>query len=423
MVDQLLQVQNPHWTGRRYSNLINRHVADHIIENLDMKEAVILVGIRRSGKSTVYKLVINKMIDAGVNPKTILILNYDEPAFTQYANPLGIRQLIEQAEKLTGQKVKYLFLDEIQNVEQWEKFVKISYDTEVYEKIFITGSNAKILESQYITKLSGRYLSYEIKPLSIAEIYEYKGWSSLLDLLENKPAVMSLIDDLLVYGSFPQVYKTNKKRQKEELIKVYYETILLKDCIYLGQIRDPKYFRYLTYYILTNATTLQSYRSLAKATQSNDVTVKNYVQILEDSFMIRVVENWSSSQRMINKMHKKIYAADNGLVSKIGFSLSQNRGKLLEHLVYTELSKQGQMDIYYLKDPADVDFIVKRGTQIEAIQVTYELNDHSRDREINNLLKIKSQYGIDRLTVITYDQKIDHDDIRIIPVWQYFVGI
>ncbi len=424
MLEKLIQIQNPHWTGKKYSGLIERSMADHIAGNLDMKEAIILVGIRRSGKSTIYKLVINRLIDQGINPKSILILNYDEPAFTSYANPAGIRKLIETAEKLTGQKVRYLMLDEIQNIEDWEKFVKISYDTEVYEKIFITGSNAKILESQYITKLSGRYLAYEIKPLSLAEIFRHKGWTTQLDLVEHKAEVLKTLDIVLNYGSFPQVYKTAKPKQKQELIKIYYDTILLKDCIYLGQVRDPKYFRYLAYYVLTNTAAPLSYRSLAKATQSNDITVKKYLQILEDSFMIDIVENWTTSQKLVNKTHKKIYAADNGLVSTIGFNLTQNLGKLLENLVYNELTKQMPgAEIYYSKEVNEIDFIVKTGRHIKAIQVSYELNEHSSRREIRNLLQLKEKYGIDDLLILTYDQQTEADGIQTVPVWQYFSGI
>ncbi len=421
MLEQLLQIQNPHWTGRKYSGLIYRSMADHITDNMDMQEAVILVGIRRSGKSTIYKLVINNLLTKGVDPRSILILNYDEPAFTSYANPLGIRKLIEQAEKLTATKVRYLFLDEVQNIDQWEKFVKISYDTEVYDKIFVTGSNAKILESQYITKLSGRYLSYEIKPLSIAELYRHKGWTSQLDLLENKVEVLKLMDNILKYGSFPQVYKTTSVAQKKELIKVYYETILLKDCVYLGQVRDPKYFRYLAYYVLTNVATPQSYRSLARATDSNDVTVRNYLDVLQDSFLIRIVENWTASQKIVNKSHKKIYAADNGLINVIGFNIAENKGKMLENLVYTELRKATDGEIYYAKDMGEVDFIVKEGNGIKAIQVTYELNEHDIERETRSLLALKNNYSIDDLTIITYDQQIEMDDIKVVPLWKYFV--
>ncbi len=250
--------QNSHWRNTKYKGLIDREQTASVLERFYLKEVQVLLGVRRSGKSSILKLVINKLSET-INAKSILFLNFDDPFFVNInQDPTNMYLLVETAEKITGVKVEYLFLDEIQNVNKWEKYVKIAYDNEFFTKIIVTGSNTNLLSGEYATLLSGRYISHNIYPFSIKEIMELKTYRSTLDILSNKADVLNIIDDILQYGSFPQVYKTQKKHKRELLIS-YYDTILIKDCILNSAIRDAKLLKYLSYYLISNNAKVYSY--------------------------------------------------------------------------------------------------------------------------------------------------------------------
>ena len=226
-MDKILVMQNKHWNGK-YSGLHNRTVLSKLLDNINLKQIEIIQGIRRSGKSTIFKLIINQLIK-NCNPKEILYVNLDDPIFINYSKDAGnLYKLLEISEKLTNCKPRYLFLDEIQNIDNWEKFVKSIYDNEVVQKIFITGSNSKLLNGEYASLLSGRYLSNMVYPFSYKEILNIYNIKTNLDLIENKPLAQRIIDEIMKFGTFPEVVEV-KEEQKREILKSYYDTIILKD--------------------------------------------------------------------------------------------------------------------------------------------------------------------------------------------------
>jgi len=155
-MEQTIINQNPHWTGKKYSNLLQRKVFESLRTNIQTRHIQILTGIRRSGKSSLFAMLINELMKEN-KPKSILKLNLDNPLFFEiWDNPASIYSLIQTAEKITGEKVEYLFLDEVQVVEKWETFVKSVYDTETFKKIFVTGSNSSFLQGEYATFFVGQ---------------------------------------------------------------------------------------------------------------------------------------------------------------------------------------------------------------------------------------------------------------------------
>ncbi|NPA81118.1 MAG: ATP-binding protein [Epsilonproteobacteria bacterium] len=407
---------NTHWQ-KRYSNLLKRNILDSIIEKLYLRQIEVIKGIRRSGKTSLFKLIINHLIDSNVDAKSILYINFDDPYFTEIcSDSKNIYRLLELSEKITETKVDYLFLDEIQNVKDWEKFVKVIYDNESVKKIFITGSNASLLDGEYAILLSGRYLQDEVMPLSFSEVLKYFDITNKLKLLENKAKVLKIVEDLMQYGGFYEVVKEPKF--KREILINYYETIILKDCIAQHNIRDIKGFKEIAYFIISNATNLYSYNSLARAINSNDNTIKQYLQILEDSYLLKELQQYSYKLKEQIKSKKKIYINDNGLLAQISFSFSKNFGKLFENLVYTELRKQNY-EIYFYNKDYECDFIAVKNQEIIAVQVCYQLNKQNMEREVGALRKLK--FNVDKKILITFnDESQKIDDIEIIPFWDYF---
>ena len=415
-MNNVLISQNKHWE-KRYENLYKREVFEKLVKNLSLKHIQVLQGIRRSGKSSLFKLLINELC-LNTDPMEILYINLDDPFFMKYSNePTGFYEIIQTAKKLTQKNIKYLFLDEVQAINGWEKFVKSVYDSEEFTKIFITGSNSSLLNSQFATLLSGRYISTKVYPLSFSEILEINGIDNFLKLNKELPKVLKLVDDMMNYGSFVEVYELDDEF-KREVLSTYYETILLKDCVANNQIRDIKSFKELGFYALTNLTSLYSYISLSKVLKINDKSIKDYISFLENSYLFSELKLFSYSLKEQINNKKKLYLSDNGFIS-LGYAFSSNYGKLLENLVFTELQK-ADFEIFYFNSDFECDFIAKKANKIIAIQVCYSLTEENKKREINAFLKLP--FNVDEKYIITYNQRDKIDDIEVISFWEYFQG-
>jgi len=413
-MNNIILSQNKHWKSS-YKELYQRDVFNYLVKKLDLKHIQVLQGIRRSGKSTMFKLLINHLSQE-IDPQEILYINFDDPFFIPYSNDATkLYEVIQTAQKLTQKKITYLFLDEIQAINGWERYVKSVYDSEEFKKIFITGSNSSLLNGDLATLLTGRYITQKIYPLSLQEILKINNISSYMELSSNIPKVLNIVDNMLQYGSFVEVYN-NKEEFRRDILSSYYDTILLKDCVSNNTIRDVKGFRELSFFIISNITSLFSYTSLAKAVNINDKSVKEYISHLEDSYLYDELKHFSYSLKEQNNSKKKIYCNDNGFVS-LSYSFSSNSGKLLENLVYTELVKNN-FEIYFYNKNFKCDFIVKKDNKVIAIQVCYELNAMNTKREVKGLVKLP--FDVAEKYIITYNQSKKIDDIIVIPFYEYF---
>lgn len=414
-MNNIIIYQNRHWESN-YKNLYDRDIFQKLIKNLNSKHIQVLHGIRRSGKSSLFKLMINHLSE-NIDPQEILYINLDDPFFTKYSNdPTSFYEIIQAAKKLTQKEIKYLFLDEVQAIYGWEKYVKSVYDSNVFKKIFITGSNPTLLSGEFAMLLTGRYISTKVHPLSFKEILQINGIKNYLELNKQLPKVLKLIDDMMLYGSFVEVYQIQDDL-KREVLSSYYETILLKDCIANNQIRDIKGFKELSFYSISNITSLYSYSSLSKALTLNDKSIKEYIQALEDCYLFSELKLFSYylKEQMNNK--KKLYLCDNGFMN-LGYNFSSNYGKLLENLVFSELQKIGY-EIYFYNKERECDFIVRKENKTIVIQVCYELNDQNINREINGIKKLP--FNVDERYIITYNQNLpSFENIKIVSFWEYF---
>lgn len=419
-IEQILIEQNPHWQGHVYTCEFARLHDKPAMEMLNLDELQVISGIRRSGKSTLMQFLINQL-QKSRDSSSILYLNLDDPNYISiYDNPALMYDIITTAEKLTNKTIKYLFLDEIQNVNGWEQFVKSVYDRKRFNKIVVTGSNADLLKSEYATLLSGRYIETKIYPLSFKEIALKEGITSELELIKEKSKVLNHVSNMLTYGGFPRIHQLAQE-QRLILLKAYYETILLKDCIQNHHVRDTKTMIALTHYLLSNISSRYSYTSLGKAIGSNENTVKQFSNYLTNAHMINEITLYSYSLKQQAHTKKKIYCIDNGLISASTFKFSNNYGKLLENLVFTELYKQGFHEIYYYNDNKECDFIIHSEDAPLAIQVCYELNQQNQQREISGLEAAMKKFTIPKGIIITFNtEQALVKNISAMPFWKFF---
>jgi uncharacterized protein len=414
-MEKALVFQNKHWNGKKYSKIFERPVLNSLIEKISLKEIQVLLGIRRSGKSTLFKLLINHLLQKE-DPRAILFINCEDPFYSSvWEDSAKLYDVVELAEKIAGVSMKYLFLDEVQVVLNWEKYVKSIYESGKFKKIFITGSNSDLLEGDYIRMLSGRYVAEYIYPLSFKEVLAQNNITDSISLVSKNPDVLKILDTVLQYGFFPEVYKTKDIELKRELLINYFETIVLKDCLLNNNIRDSYSFRNLANYLLTNIASVFSYGSLAKALKSNENTMGQYVKILESSYIVKELHHFSYSSKVHFKTKKKIFCIDNGLVNAISPGFSSNHSRLLENLVFIEILKMKKFQIFFYNEKEECDFILKYNRKLIAIQVVYELHEANEKRELKALEVVNGKFRISHSFIVTYNQNMSKNGINVIP--------
>jgi predicted AAA+ superfamily ATPase len=413
---------NRHWEGQKYLSLHERDLVGNLKKKKDLPHIQVLTGIRRSGKSTVFRLMINDLLDTGTNPKEILLLNMDEPLFTSlWTNAAGLYQIVETAEKLTAVEVKYLFLDEVQQVKGWELFAKSAYDTQRFNKIYITGSNSDLLQNRFATLLSGRYFANTVRPLSLKEWMRLHGFSDRYSTVARRPELLRLLDSFMKYGSFPEIaLNLSEDDVKTELLNSYYESIVLKDCIVYNQVRDSSLFYRLLHFLLSNAGAPFYYTSLSKAVGSNENTVRSYLKYAHRSYVVSDVTNFSFSLKEETRSQHKVYGIDTGLMNAVGFQFIRRSGMLLENIVYNELVNNGYSEITFARQQGgECDFIAKREGRYHAFQACHELTPLNQAREMAGF-SLFGKLSVASKTILTYNQEDTVGDIHVAPFWQYF---
>lgn len=414
-----LEKQNPWWFDKPFETGIERLSEYPLILNyLKTPEILLLVGARRTGKSTLLFQMI-KHLD--VKPEAILFINLDEPLFQKEAdNPSFLGELIEEY-MLRHKDVKrfYVFVDEVQNSHYWTSTVKTLYDAKKNAKIILTGSTSSLLHSSAITKLSGRYFHVDIHPLSFKEYLTFNHIAKAT-ILERKQHT----NKYLQYGAFPRVVLEKDELLKQEILKNYFQTIYLKDIIYPHNLRNNQDVFDLLYFIISNIGKPFSYGRIGRVLGVSTDTVKEYLGYAEESYLIYSLMKYDSSVKKQIANPKKLYCLDTGLVSALSFRFSENKGHLMENLVYMTL-RRGKGEIFYHKGNYECDFIIKEKLKItKAIQVAASIGDDAtRKREVRGLLEAMKTYDLKEGLVITEDEEgIEESDgrrINIMPLYKW----
>lgn len=366
------------------------------------KEIVDFVGPRRSGKSSVLKLIIKRLQLSG---NSYLYLNFEDPFFVSANNPQIIEEAIAVFKEYYGSNLKYLFFDEIQAIDNWEKAVRKLRDGADY-KIFITGSSSKLLSGEIATLLTGRHLSSDILPLSFEEFLAFRGVAikDKKDMVLRAGELLKKFDEYLQIGGFPEVVLTNNK----ELLKNYFFDILQKDVMTRYAIRDKNALENMGVYLMSNTGKIISVESLKEAFNLSFSAATAYLGYLKDAFLVFELPLFSFSLKKQSKAMKKIYAVDTGMVNNVSFKFSEDKGRMLENAVFLELKKKGEKMYYYrTKNNYEVDFAVKKGTAIrELIQVAWSLEDSgTKDREVKALCAALDEQGLKEGSILTHHEE------------------
>jgi predicted AAA+ superfamily ATPase len=362
--------------------------------------AAVISGIRRTGKSTLLRQLI-------AGEKEFAYLNFEDVRIFGFE----LKDFKRLEDIFSSQGSYYLyFFDELQNVEGWERYIRTLLDNK--NTVVITGSNASLLSKELGSKLTGRHLRYELFPFSFKEFLSFKG---------IKPSLNNF-EEYLQTGGMPE----HIKLQNDMILQELFNDIIARDITVRYNLRNPKLVKELALYLLSNIGKEFSFQKLRKMYDLGSVnTVIALIGYYEDSYLLFTVPQFDFSLRSRLVNAKKVYAIDTGLIRANSVSLSQDRGRMLENIVFIQLKRIGR-EVFYFKKNNECDFIARDANKnLELFQVCFELNEDNKDREINGMLAAMEYTKLKTGTILTLNQtdELDFDNKKIIvmPVWQWLI--
>ncbi len=430
MFEDVIIEQNYHWTGKIFDKGVSRSCFSRLIEYLATEMIISVVGVRRSGKSTLLKQIINYLIiEKNIPPKNILFLNLEHPYFSSYSKDVKyLEKIYEDFIKIAQPNGKiYIFLDEIQFFNDWPIFVKSHFEQKNVQFV-LSGSNSALLATDMITLLSGRTLPIEVFPFSFREIAEAKefDFQNKITITQKRPQLRALLDQFLKYGGFPGIILNLDSSTAYDVLSAHGKTILYQDVAPRLQLRKSVELERLFVYLISNIGKPFSYSNLSKIFDLTDKAIKDYIGAFADSYLLFELEMFDFSLKKQLRNQKKIYSIDAGQVNAIAFHFTENIGRLLENLVFLELRRTG-LELYYYKTKTgqEIDFLVKKNLMLGLVQVSLSLiSTETKAREINALFQamdeLNKQCGI-IITLDEEDQFFEGDKkIIAIPAFKFF---
>jgi hypothetical protein len=364
------------------------------------KHIEVISGIRRCGKSTLMKQIIQALYHktAYFNFEDARVYGFEVSDFPKL-------------DEVIGRDIDAYFFDEIQNVPDWEIFIRQLHDRN--EKIYLTGSNATLLSKELGTRLTGRHIRHELFPFSYEEFLTYKQIENIYDSFEM----------FLLEGGFPEYLESLQIEVLQNLLK----DIVFRDIAIRYSIRNTTSLMDISLYLLSNIGKEISFNNLRKTFSVGSAnTVSDYLSGLADAYLLFFLPRFSWSAKSIAANPRKVYAIDNGLVNANTLSFSADRGRMLENAVYQHLRRQG-VDLYYFRETRECDFVVftqKKCRQL--IQVCEVLDQDTLKREVEGLHEAMKFFKMSEGYILTLNQKdsleIEGNHVQVLPVYDFFTS-
>ncbi len=369
---------------RQVCVMVNRRLyMDKLIKLKDEKIIKVVTGIRRCGKSTLLQLFQDYLRREGVEDDQIISINFEDMRFEPLTDYHKLYDYV--MERLQEGKKNYVFLDEVQNVAQFQKVVDSLFVGGV--DVYITGSNAHMLSGDLATLLSGRYIEINLLPLSFAEYLEMKGG-------DKREAFIQYYR----YGAFPQAATLDDEEVRSDYVRGIYNTVLLKDIVARKKITDVERLESVAHFLFDNVGNIVSSKKIADSLTSygrktTSTTVESYVGALMDAYVLYKAPRYDVKGKQHLKSLEKYYVVDVSLRHLVLGDRERDVGRILENVVYLELVRRGY-DVRVGKvGEREVDFVATKGEKVVYYQVAASVMDPSTfDREFAPLLKIKNHY-------------------------------
>lgn len=393
------------WGDARLDPGHARDLTATLLRRLDTPEVIALIGPRRAGKTTVLFQLMDALEAAGTPREALLHVNLEEPGFGAQLNLSLLERVYDTwRAEIFPEGRGWLFLDEIQRVPEWERWVRTRSETEDI-KVFVTGSSSALMSSELATLLTGRHLTFRVLPLSLGEVLRFRGLRAPSgSRLAGDPAPLrNAVAEYLRWGGFPEVVLAPDAERKKDLLRQYFDDVLFKDVALRHQIRDLPLLRNLAVYLLGQTASLVSFQRLADTFEISKTSVRAYCHHLEEAFLVSFLPFYTLKSAERQRRPSKVHAIDTGLRNAISLSGAPDRGRLMETAVHNALLREPSDGLFYWKGEGEVDLVVRRGLGLERlIQVTDEglLEPASRRREIAALVEASRVFpGAEALVV------------------------
>lgn len=362
----------------------------------------VITGIRRCGKSVILNQIMDELRQSGVKDEQIIYINFE---FTDYIDINDAKKFNEFIEKKLVNKNKYyVFFDEIQNVDRWEKVVnslKAKYNENI--SIFITGSNSDLLSGELATHIAGRYVSFKIYPFTFDEVCELKDIKD-----KDKYELERTFDDYIIWGGMPQRFLMNDELQIKTYLSDVYSSIVVKDIIERFKIKDLDLFNKILTFIMTTPSQTFSADSLTKYLLNENIdvskmTVYNYLEYMCRALLINKADRFDVRGKRILNGKYKYYLTDLGFTNILNDGKKKQISTYLENIVYNELVARGYNVNIGTLENGEIDFIATRFEEKEYYQVTFHLSDDIIEREFGVYKNIQDNYPKYVISCDTFD--------------------
>lgn len=392
--------------------IIRDNYLKKLIGAKDTEFIKVITGVRRSGKSTLLLMFKDYLINNGVKEENIIYINFESALYDDIKNYKDLYNYVKEKVK---KDMIYLLLDEVQNVESWERAIN-SFKVDFKIDIYLTGSNAYLLSSELSTLLSGRYIEIKMYPLSFKEYLIFNNYDN--KDLDDK------FNEYLKYGGLPAITLI---KDNNELVLSYlndiYNTIVKKDIIDRNNIKDVALLENIIKYLSNNigssvsSTKISDYLNSNKIVEkSNHQTIDNYLNMLEKSFIMYKADRTDIKSKALLKTLGKYYISDTGIRNIILGFRNIDEGHLLENAVYLELLRRGYRVNIGKSNDYEVNFVAENPNDIKYYQVTKSLlNEEVKMRELRSLESIADNY---EKIILTMDKSInkDYNGIKIVNI-------
>ena len=401
---------------------------DFLIKSKDKQIIKVVSGVRRCGKSTLFEIYKDYLIKNGVEKKQIISINFEDMDYEELTDYKKLYEFIKS--KILEDKKNYIFLDEIQHVDKFEKVVDSLFIKDNVD-LYITGSNAYFMSSELTTLLSGRYIELKMLPLSFKEYYHARLEYENFDKKEKKvlKTLIQYYNEYIVNSSFPYTLQLeNNLKNIYEYLNGIYNSVLLKDIVARLKIADVMRLESVVKYIFDNIGNLTSISKIANTLTSmgrktDTKTIEKYIKGLIDGLLIYEVNRYNIKCKEFLSTLSKYYVSDLGLRQMILGNRNIDMGHILENIIYLELLRR-KTNVYVGQfDKNEIDFVVINSDEVEYYQVALTvLDENTLKRDLAAFKNIKDNYPKYLITLDEVLPNTNYDGIKVINVLEWLLG-
>ena len=401
---------------------------DFLVKSKDRQIIKVVSGVRRCGKSTLFEIYKDFLLENGVEKNQIISINFEDMDYEELTDYKKLYEYIKS--KMIEDKKNYIFLDEIQHVDKFEKVVDSLFIKENTD-LYITGSNAYFMSSELATLLSGRYIELKMLPLSFKEYYQAKLEYEELEQKKNRisKTLIQHYNEYIVNSSFPYTLQLDSDLKNiHEYLSGIYNSVLLKDIVARLKISDVMRLESVVKYIFDNIGNLTSLSKIANTLTSmgrktDAKTIEKYIRGLTDSLLVHEVSRYNIKGKEFLSTLSKYYVADLGLRQMILGNRNIDMGHILENIIYLELLRR-KGNVYVGQfDKNEIDFVIVNSNEIEYYQVALTvLDENTLKRELDTFKNIKDNYPKYLITLDDVMVNTDYDGIKVVNALEWLLG-